>query len=253
MSKIEVFPDADAVAEHAAGMLIDFANQSIQNHGFFSLALSGGKTPQILFQKLAEKQMSWEKVHLFWVDERCVPPDHPDSNYDLTARVLLNHIDISWQNIHRIPGELPSERAAALYELELHRFFGEQMPVFDLILLGLGTDGHTASLFPGDPGLEEKKRWVIGVKHEVPPLPLVDRVTLTFPILEAARTIEFLVSGREKSSILQSIVTGNSNPNEIPAIRLINNKETSWLVDQEAALNISGVSGRKFFHSSAME
>ena len=168
------------------------------HRGRFAVALSGGSTPKRMFEQLAKMVMDWKHIHLFWVDERCVPPDHPDSNYGMTAEALLNHIEIPGENIHRIHGEQPPEPAALIYEKELRHFFGEQLPVFDLILLGLGSDGHTASLFPGSPALQEKKRWAVEVKHDAPPPPLVDRVTLTIPVLKEAREVIFLVSGNRK-------------------------------------------------------
>ncbi len=157
MPQIEVYPDADALATQAAREFSELAENAIAACGRFTVALSGGSTPKRMFQQLAAMVLDWRHIHLFWVDERCVPPDHPDSNYGMTAEVLLNNIKIPSENIHRIQGELPPEQAALVYEKELRDFFEEKLPVFDLILLGLGSDGHTASLFPGSPALQEKK------------------------------------------------------------------------------------------------
>jgi 6-phosphogluconolactonase len=243
MPQIEVFRDAEELAEQAAKCFVEHSKEANSRQGKFVAALSGGSTTKRLFHKLAGVELDWSKVHLFWVDERCVPPDHPDSNFGMTAGALLNHIGIPWQNIHRIPGELPSERAAALYEFELHRFFGEQTPVFDLILLGLGSDGHTASLFPGDPGLNNIERWVIGVKHEVPPPPLCDRVSLTLPVLEAAKKILFSVSGKDKAAILREILSTRTEREKYPVERLTSLRSATWFIDQDAACDLDKENG----------
>lgn len=236
MPQIEVFPDADKLATQAARVFSELAENAITARGRFTVALSGGSSPKRMFQKLATMVLDWRHIHLFWVDERCVPPDHPDSNYGITAEALLNHIEIPNENIHRIHGEQPPEPAALIYEKELRHFFGEQLPVFDLILLGLGSDGHTASLFPGSPALQEKKRWAVEVKHGAPPPPLVDRVTLTIPVLKEAREVIFLVSGIEKSAILSKIFKSPSISEVIPILELSDNRSnTRWFLDSSSA------------------
>jgi|WetSurMetagenome_2_1015567.scaffolds.fasta_scaffold08457_3 6-phosphogluconolactonase len=236
MPRIDVYPDAGELATQAARVFSDLAENAIAERGRFAVALSGGSTPKRMFEQLAKMVIDWRHIHLFWVDERCVPPDHPDSNFGMTAEVLLNQIEIPGENVHRIHGELPPEQAVLIYEKELRHFFGDQLPVFDLILLGLGSDGHTASLFPGSPALQEKKRWVIEVKHSAPPPPLVDRVTLTFPVLKQAREVIFLVSGKEKSAILSKIFKSPSISEVIPVLELSDNKSnTRWFLDSSSA------------------
>ena len=236
MPQIEVFRDADELSTQAAREFSELAENAIAARGRFAVALSGGSTPKKMFQQLENISMDWRYIHLFWVDERCVPPDHPDSNYRMTAEVLLNHIEIPERNVHRIQGELSPEQAVLVYEKELRGFFEEQLPVFDLILLGLGSDGHTASLFPGSPALQDKERWVVEVKHNTPPPPLVDRVTLTFPVLKQAGEVIFLVSGKEKSGILSKIFKSSSISDPIPVSELSDNQSnTRWFIDRDAA------------------
>jgi 6-phosphogluconolactonase len=153
----------------------------------------------------------------------------------MTAAILLNHIEIPMENVHRIQGELPPEQVALNYEKELQGFFRQKLPVFDLILLGLGSDGHTASLFPGSPALAEETRWITAVEHRKPPLPLVDRVTLTFPVLMVSKMLLFLVSGSEKTAVLFEIFSQNPSSENYPAAKIALQKTTSWFVDQEAA------------------
>lgn len=165
-----------------------------------------------------------------------VPPDHADSNYRMADEALLSHIPLPPENIHRIPGELPAEEAAQDYEDELHRFFGGEIPCFNLVLLGLGGDGHTASLFPGMPAIPEKVLWVAAIIHNIPPPPLVDRVTLTLPVQNAATQVLFLVSGAEKAVRLAQVLFGSSQPGLLPAqaVKPVNGA-VRWLVDRAAA------------------
>lgn len=236
MPRIEVFPDGDSLADHAADIFSECAKEAIAAQGCFMAALSGGSTPRKMFGRLSKAPLNWEKIHFFWVDERCVPPDHPDSNFRMVAEALLDRVEIPARNIHRIKGEMEPKEAARAYERDLRDYFGDRFPIFDLVILGLGPDGHIASLFPGSPAVEEKDRWVCAVKHDCPPPPLVDRVTLTLPVLEAARRTLFLVSGREKAGILRDVLSGSSRGKNTPAARLHANPETtSWLLDQEAA------------------
>jgi 6-phosphogluconolactonase len=239
MLQIKVLQDSDALAIHAANKFSELAENAISALGRFVVALSGGSTPKRMFQQLATKHLDWRHIHLFWVDERCVPPEHPDSNYGMTAEVLLNHIEIPGENIHRIQGELAPEPAAANYEKELLNFFDGRLPVFDLILLGLGADGHMASLFPGSPALSEENHWVTAVDHKKPPLPMVDRITLTYPVLMSSENLLFLVSGAEKAAVLFEIISQNPSSEHIPATKLAYQKATSWIVDQEAASGIA--------------
>jgi len=235
--KIIIVPDAEALARTSAEMFTAQARASLQERGRFAVALSGGSTPRQLYARLAtpeiSSQIDWGNVHLFWGDERCVPPSHPDSNFLMVRESL--HVPVPEQNIHRIPGELPPEEAAMRYEQELRAFFGDT-PRFDLILLGLGEDGHTASLFPASAALYEQTRWAVAVSHEVPPPPLIPRVTLTLPAINHAREVIFLVAGREKAGRVAQVLGEAPASGELPAsaVQPLNGNLT-WLLDQSAA------------------
>jgi 6-phosphogluconolactonase len=236
LPEIEITPDASSLAERAAQEFIRLVGEALKTGNRFAVALAGGSTPQRMYTWLVRAQVDWEPVHFFWGDERCVPPDHTDSNYRMADEALLSHIPIPTENIHRIPGELPAEEAAQDYEDELHRYFGGETPHFNLILLGLGRDGHIASLFPGTPAVREKVRWVAAVSHSVPPSPLVERVTLTLPVLNAAAQVLFLVCGAEKAERLAQVLHGPPQPDLLPAqaVKPVNGA-VCWLVDQAAA------------------
>lgn len=235
--KIIIVPDAEALARTAAEMFVAQARASIQERGCFAVALSGGGTPRQLYACLATPeflpQIPWGGVHLFWGDERCVPPGHPESNFRMVQESL--RVPIPTANVHRIAGELAPEEAAMHYEQELRAFFGDT-PRFDLILLGLGEDGHTASLFPASPALYEQTRWVVSVSHEAPPPPLVPRVTLTLPVINQAREILFLVTGSAKAKRVAEILSQLPSPAELPAKAVRpSDGNLIWLLDASAA------------------
>jgi 6-phosphogluconolactonase len=237
LPEVEIVQDSSFLAERAAGEFTHLAGEALRTRNRFTVALAGGSTPRQMYARLVSAPIDWEGIHFFWGDERCVPPGHAESNYRMADEALLSHIPISKYNIHRIPGELPAEEAARVYEAELHSFF-EGMPVrFDLILLGLGGDGHTASLFPGTPAAREKVGWVAAVDHRLPPPPLVERVTLTFPMLNAAARVLFLVSGADKAERLAQVLHGPFQPDLLPAqgVKPVNGS-VLWLVDQDAAV-----------------
>lgn len=216
------------------------ADEALKTESQFTVALAGGSTPLQMYSRLAAVHVDWERVHFFWGDERCVPPSNPDSNFHMADEALFSSVHIPIGNIHRILGELPVEEAAQKYEDVLRHFFGVGSPPrFNLVLLGLGSDGHTASLFPGTPAVKEKKIWVAGVRHDVPPPPLVDRVTLTLPVLNAAAYVLFLVSGKEKAERLAQVLYGPIQPNLLPAqaVKPVNGTVT-WLADQAAAAKL---------------
>lgn len=234
MNEIRVFSDADAVARAAADYLCDLAAQSIQTHGRFSIALSGGSTPRKLYMLLAKQtNVDWKSVHIFWGDERCVPPDHEDSNYRMAKESLLDHVHIPDKHVHRMKGELDAEQAALKYEQILSSYFGKNAPRFDLVLLGMGDDGHTASLFPHTPALSESKRWVTGnfISSR-----RTWRITLTPVAINAAANVVFLVSGSEKAQRLQQVLTDNYTDDEFPS-RLIKPADGNliWMIDAGAA------------------
>jgi 6-phosphogluconolactonase len=237
--EIEVAPDASSLAERAAEEFIYLVGRAFQTEGRFTVALAGGSSPQRMYARLVGADVNWERIHFFWGDERCVPPSHADSNYHMADEALLRSIPIPKGNIHRIHGELSAEEAAQDYEDELRRFFSDRIPHFNLVLLGLGSDGHTASLFPKAPAVRETRQWVAAVSHSVPPPPLVDRVTLTYPVLNAADQVLFLVSGAEKAERLAQVLYGPSQPDLLPAqaVKPVRGA-ICWLVDQAAAAKL---------------
>jgi 6-phosphogluconolactonase len=241
---LQIFPDVSFLARSAAETFIQFAVDSIQDHGFFTVVLSGGSTPLSMYQVLASEPFServdWSKVHFFWGDERCVPPDHLDSNYFRASTNFLTLVPVPEGNIHRIKAELEPHQAAQLYEDEIQLFFSsfadeqyQKKASFDLVLLGLGEDGHTASLFPGTSVINEEVRWVQAV--------YVDsvgmwRITLTPPLINRANRVLFLVAGSSKSWSLQRVIYGAYQPDRFPA-QLIKPDpgKILWLVDEAAA------------------
>ncbi len=229
--EIVVLPDAAALARAAADRVVALARSAIAAEGRFTVALSGGSTPKALYEQLVTQPIEWRHVHVFWGDERCVPPDHADSNYGMAQRALLSHIDIPAQNVHRLKGELDPVQAAQQYEDELRAIFGAR-PRFDLILLGMGTDAHTASLFPGTPALHEQQRWVVA--QYVDKLQ-INRLTLTPPIINQATTVIFLIAGNDKAAAIRSVWHGPHDPNRFPAqLVMPTTGSVIWLVDQAA-------------------
>lgn len=224
----------------AAELFIAQAQRALPVRGRFCVALSGGKTPKRAYELLAEEpyrsSIDWGRVHLFWSDERCVPPDDARSNYGMMRAALLNHVPIPADNVHRIRGELLPADAAREYERTLERFFGSGPAQLDLVFLGLGTNGHTASLFPATPVLHERRRRVAEV--HVAELD-VWRVTLTAEMLNAAAVVAFLVSGAEKANVLREVIFGSRDPERLPA-QLIQPAagEARWLVDRAAAARL---------------
>jgi len=232
----------DALYRAAADEFARLAQQASEAKGWFSVALAGGSTPKGLYALLANDvslrgAIAWEQMHVFWGDERPVPPDHVDSNYRMAAAALLSKVPIPPQNVHRIHGEEPDPQAAArAYERDLRRFFAVPrgaFPRFDLVLLGLGSDAHTASLFPGTAALDERER--LTVANRVDKLDTT-RITLTVPVLNNARRVVFLVSGADKAAALKTVVEGPYAPNDAPA-QLINPNagHVIWMVDRAAA------------------
>lgn len=241
---IRVFPDADLLKRAAAEHIITHCEASINAQGYFSIALSGGSTPKTVYELLTDKAFSryvdWEHTHIFWGDERCVPPDHTDSNYRMARLTLLDNVPLPVTNIHRIKGELDPAQAAADYEQTLRQFFARRRDGnvrFDLILLGMGDDGHTASLFPGTPALEETERLV--VENYVEKLDSW-RITLTAPVINAADRVTFLVTGKSKADILQQVLEGPYQPHELPS-QLVQpvSGNLLWMVDEPAAARLS--------------
>lgn len=239
---LKVYRDLEEVSQNAARILIEAAQSAVNKRGGFSLVLSGGNTPRRLFEMLAEspyrEQLPWGKTHVFWGDERCVPAEDERNNAYMARRILLSRVPIPEEHIYPIASTLPPIKAAEKYQNTLNEYFSGRPPIFDFILLGLGENGHTASLFPGTPVLDEKRSWVSEVY--VPNLQMW-RVTLTAPILNQARKIVFLVSGAGKAWVLNQVLNGPGNPKQLPA-QLIKPQdgELLWLADKAAASQIQG-------------
>ncbi|TFH37761.1 MAG: 6-phosphogluconolactonase [Anaerolineales bacterium] len=234
--QIRVTPDPEKLSAAVAEYICDQALQCIGDRGQFTLVLSGGSTPERTYRNLVDlgrqHALDWSRIHIFWGDERCVPPDHIQSNYHMARGAFLDHVAIPEGNIHRIAGEDHPEAAAAIYESMLRDFFpGELLPHFDLVLLGLGEDGHTASLFPGTAILEERERWAVAVHVAQGDL---WRISLTLPAINAATHIAFLVSGAGKATIVRELLEAPSPHPIYPAQRIHPQQNLSWFLDQAA-------------------
>lgn len=237
-ASITVVSDPGELAARAVERFIAVARESVARQGRFSAALSGGETPREMHRRLAApptvSAVPWSSTHFFWVDERCVPRESPHSNFGAAWGDFLSLVPIPADHLHPVNGELLPEDGAAHYELELVRSFHlkkNELPVFDLVILGMGSDGHTASLFPESTALSEKKRRVLSVHGGIPAL---DRITLTVPVLNRARHVVFLVSGAGKAERVKAVLSGSGA--SLPAGRIRPVKgELLWLLDREAA------------------
>jgi 6-phosphogluconolactonase len=228
---VQLYETPEALAEAAARAFVDRAAESIAERGRFAVALAGGSTPKATYGVLARdhaEDVDWPNVHVFFGDERTVPPDHEDSNYRMAREALLDRVPVG--SVHRMRGELPPEEAAASYETDLRQFFGGEA-VLDLVMLGIGEDGHTASLFPETPALEVTDRLVVAN-----PVPKLDttRLTLTAPVLSAARGVNFLVAGEGKAEALREILEGDADPHRYPAKLVRPPGGPTWFVDRAA-------------------
>jgi 6-phosphogluconolactonase len=248
---LRTFTDADAVSQAAAAEFIRNASEALAARGRFAVALSGGSTPQHLYQLLAappyRTQVDWKRVEVFWGDERCVPPDHRDSNYRMAREAMLDRLPIPVGQIHRIEAARPDRAAAARdYQAVIARALGVDPagppPALDLVLLGMGPDGHTASLFPGTTALAETQKWV--TVNFVPRF-AADRITLTAPMLNQAREVLFLVEGTDKAERLVEVLEGPRDPQRLPS-QLIQPVSGSvlWFLDRAAAARLTTVEGR---------
>ena len=226
-----IFADSEELARGAAEFFVAQTPKTV--------ALSGGSTPKLMFQILGDEfrdQVAWSDIHFFWSDERHVPPDHPESNYRMANEALLAHVPVAPENVHRVRGENPdAAQAASEYEQTIVRVTKEALPRLDLIFLGLGTDGHTASIFPGSEVLHETERLVVA--------PWVEkfksyRITMTLPLINNGASVVFLVSGAEKAEIVKEVFEGG---NKFPAqaVRPANG-ELIWMLDRDAASYLSG-------------
>jgi 6-phosphogluconolactonase len=231
-----VYETPEEIAEAAARDFAARAEEAINALGRFAVALAGGSTPKATYEALARDysgELDWGRVHVFFGDERTVPPDHEDSNYRMAQEALLPRVPVG--GVHRMRGELPPAEAAAAYEEELREFFevSDEPPSLDLILLGLGEDGHTASLFPETSALDVTDRWAIAN----PVLKLeTTRLTLTIPVINAAEAVTFLVAGEGKAGALREVLEGDADPRAYPA-KFIRPEsgDLTWMVDRAAA------------------
>ena len=228
--EVFVYPDADAVARASADMFATIVKGVLADHAVARVALAGGSTPKAMYRLLASpayrERVEWRRVEIYFGDERCVPPDHPDSNYRMAREALLDHVPLGADRVHRVAGERPPEEAAAQYQQQLLRLGDKPL---DLVLLGMGPDGHTASLFPGTPVLTETRALAAAV--------YVDkfeswRVTLTAPVLSAAAHVLITAVGAEKADALAKALT--APPGTVP-IQLVRAIDQRWLVDRAAA------------------
>ena len=243
MAEIEIFPDRETFTEMAAEHVTRLSAEAIAEDGAFSLALSGGSTPRPLYSLLASerfaKRIEWPQVHVFWGDERSVPPENAQNNYRMAREALLDAVPLLPDHIHRIRGEDDPKQEASRYEEEVKAFFGSSpgdgspRTGFNLVLLGMGENGHTASLFPGLPAVTEQVRWVMAQYVEAVSM---WRITLTPVVINAAKNIIFLVSGIEKAQTLADVLEGPLQPEVWPA-QIIKPKQGRliWLVDEAAA------------------
>jgi 6-phosphogluconolactonase len=234
--RIDVSPDFEGLARRVAQWVVDLA---CATPGRFAIALSGGSTPKRLYQLLAASPLveatPWQRVHLFWGDDRFVPWDDPNSNYAMAREAMIAHVPIPPENVHGIAFQGTPQTAAGAYERTLKSHYGADTldpvrPLFDVMLLGMGPDGHTASLFPGKPALDEKQHWVTGVPE--PGLnPFVPRVTLTYPALESARSVAFVAAGADKTTMMRRVLAGE---HELPSARVSPVGELVWFIDRAA-------------------
>ena len=247
---LQVVSGLDQLVTIAAERVVQLAAEAIAENGRFTIALAGGSTPKPIYEKLASEELArrvdWTRVQIFWGDERCVSPDDPQSNYRMTREALLDRVPIPALNVHRIHGEQDPKGAAAAYARELQAVFGGDAEKggppaegFDLILLGMGDNGHTASLFPGLAAVLEQRKWVMVQYVEVVTM---WRVTLTPVVINAASNVTFLVSGAGKAERLREVLEGPYQPEVLPAqVIKPRNGQLTWLVDRPAAARLKNV------------
>ena len=245
--EIVVTPGPAELAQEAGRRLVAIAQQAVARKGEFNVALAGGSTPAGLYRLLAQdayrEAVEWQRTFVYFTDERCVPPDHEDSNYRMAREALLDHISIPQANVFRMAGELEPSEAAAFYEAILRQDFslrGRSRPRFDLILLGMGEDGHTASLFPGMLATQERRRLVLTTQAPANVRPAVPRLTLSYVVLNAAANVIFLISGTSKAAMVQQALSETEPDRDIPARHVRpQHGQVTWLLDQDAAAGLS--------------
>jgi 6-phosphogluconolactonase len=234
--EVSVFQDIEELSRAAAQSFQSLTDAAISAHGFFVVALSGGSTPRRLYALLSsspyQTTIDWRRIHLFWADERCVPPDHPESNYALLRDSLLVHVPLPRSNVHRIEGEKEPGEAARKYEQSIREFFGTHVPAFDLVMLGVGEDGHTASLFPGSTTLHEVSRTAVPVYRETNKM---NRVTLTLPVINHASHVLFLAAGKAKAGVIKNILYEENSKGYPAGLVWPTSGTLAWFLDREAA------------------
>jgi 6-phosphogluconolactonase len=235
---VEILPDKAALVDRAQDLILKKLASAIAERGQFTIALSGGSTPKPLFESLAKQDLPWDKIHIFWGDERYVAPDHPDSNEGMTRKAWLDHISIPADNIHAMPTASGDPAIDAnSHEAELQAFFQTapgEFPVFDVMLQGMGDDGHTASLFPHTDALQVRDRLVtVGHKDGTP------RLTFTAPLINYARTVIFLVAGENKQTALAHVFAPDDDADQYPSRLIQPQGELWWLLDQAAGQNLA--------------
>lgn len=239
MAQTQIYPDTESLVTGTTDLVASLAVRSIAERGRFTIALAGGNTPRPVYERLASAsyagRIDWSRVQVFFGDERCVPPEDPRSNYQMARTALCDHVPIPSGNIHRMQGEEAPEQAALAYESELRAsLLGDR---FDLVLLGMGDNGHTASIFPGLAAVTEANRWVLAQYVEVMGM---WRVTLTPPVINAARHVVFLAAGAGKAEMLQRVLQGPYDPVVLPSqIIRPTQGELHWQVDQAAAARLA--------------
>jgi 6-phosphogluconolactonase len=242
---IRIFDDLEAVSHAAADELVRCGREAVAARGRFTVALSGGSTPRRLYQLLAgppwDDRIDWGRIEVFWGDDRCVPPDHPDSNYRMAREALLTRVPLPPAHVHRIQAERPDHDAAARdYQAEIAHTLGVdaagEPPALDLLLQGMGPCGHTASLFPHTAALNETVRWV--VPNFVPKLN-ADRITFTYPMLNQGRVVLFLVCGADKADVLREVLEGPPDPQRLPSQAVRPAGRLEWFLDRAAAARLT--------------
>jgi len=236
-ASIDICDSPAALATRAADGFASACEQAIRERGRFAVALSGGTTPRAMLEALAERALAWPNIHFFWSDERCVGPEDPDSNYGMARAALLDRAGVPPPNVHRMKGELEPRAGARDYSEALRVFF-TAWPIFDLVYLGLGPDGHTASLFPGTTALDVTDETCVAnrVGGQVPS---PWRLTLTYPTINAARRVRFLVEGAKKADILKQVVEGAQDVERYPAQGIApGSGDLRWLIDAAAAARL---------------
>jgi 6-phosphogluconolactonase len=240
-TQLQLHPDAHAAARAGAEAFVAEVLAAVAARGRFSVALSGGTAPREMYSLLKGEELApripWEGVHLFWGDERCVPPHHPRSNYAMAWDAFIRRVPIPAGNVHRMRGELPADEGAAQYRDELAAFFGPGIPRFDVVHLGLGPDAHTCSLFPFDPLLRERRLTVAPALMRELGEP---RVTFTFALVNAAARVEMFVVGASKAGVVWQVLEGPLDPFRLPA-QLIRptDGEMVWILDRDAAASVN--------------